>query len=82
MYEMCNKNVLTIIGKITTKKNATSLFFQHIFAKLISNVKYVSINKKPKSFQNCFGVLSRFARDRVKSSFLISNISRGQQATG
>ena len=32
------------------------------------------------SFQNCFGILSRLARERVKRRFLISNVSAGQTA--
>ena len=35
----------------------------------------VSINKQLRSFQNCFGLLSRHAWERVKRGFLISNVS-------
>lgn len=51
------------------------LYFQLIFTKLITNVKYVSFNKKFIIFQISSVFRLGFARDRVTRRVLISNIS-------
>jgi len=63
------QNMLMIITKMlrnTVHDLGIMSLFVLYFSKRIGNVMYVSRNIHLIGFQNCFGLLSRFARGRMK----------------
>jgi hypothetical protein len=80
-----SRNILIIIEKIYKKRNIHPTLgcncFQHIFTNWISKTTQVSTNKRLKSGQNFFAVLSPLRQEQGQKTFLHFKCLHGQHNT-